>query len=81
MTTFKVPTKTQINYCLNLNGNMFAVRKNNRGFWMSVSYKEYMVSTDNYICKVLDGYATKKEAVAALVNRAMEAPKGFFHNI
>lgn len=81
MTTVKVPTATTINYAINIDGLFFAVRKNNKGFWKSVSYKTNLLPTDNYICTVLDGYSTKKEAIRALINRVKEAPKSFFHNL
>jgi len=79
MKTFKVQTPTTINYCLVVGGNIFAVRKNNKGFWKSVSYQSNLICTDNYILTVLDGYETKKDAINALVSRVNDAPAGFFH--
>lgn len=79
MKTFKIQTPTQTNYCLSIDGLFFAIRRNNKGFWKSVSYKNNMLSTDDYNLTVLDGYGTKKEAIVALVKRINEAPKGFFH--
>jgi hypothetical protein len=79
MKTFKVNTPTTTNYVLSIDGLFFAVRKNNKGFWKSVSYKANLLPTDNYDLTVLDGYGTKKEAITALINRVKEAPKSFFH--
>lgn len=79
MNTFKVKTQTAINYVIIIDGLSFAVRKNNKGFWKSVSYKSNLLPTDKYEMTVLDGYRTKKEAIVALINRVKDAPKSFFH--
>jgi hypothetical protein len=79
MRTFKVKTQTTTNYVLKIDGLYYAIRKNNRGYWKSVSYKANMLGTDEYNITVLDGYLTKKEAISALVRRVKEAPKHFFH--
>jgi hypothetical protein len=81
MTTIKIKTPTTINYCIIIGGLWFSVRKNNKGFWKSVSYDYNMSCTDSYKCTVLDGFKTKREALISLKLRVNEAPKGFFHNI
>jgi len=80
MKTFKIKTETQTNYCIWFEGLFFAVRKNNVGHWMAVSYKAENLYTDNYIVKILDGFKTKKDAINALSSRIKEARRGFFHN-
>ena len=81
MATFKVRTGTTTNYCICIDGLFFAVRRNNKGYWMSVSYKSNLLPTDNYETTILDGFKTKKEAMASLLKRVNESPKSFFHNI
>jgi hypothetical protein len=78
--TFKAKTPSNTNYVIIIDGLFFAVRKNNKGYWKSVSYKSNMVCTDNYECTVLDGFTTKKEAINFLLERVKECPKYFFHN-
>ena len=77
--TFKIATPTTTNYAVKIGGLFFAVRKNSRGYWMAVSYKANLLSTDNYEVKILDGYETKKDALKALVKRVSESPKSFYH--
>jgi hypothetical protein len=79
MKSFKVKTPTTINYVICIDGLFFAVRKNDNGFWKSVSYKTNLIPTDNYHLTVLDGLLTKKEAITSLIERVKESPKSFFH--
>lgn len=79
MKSVKIGTPTNNNYCYKVEGKWYAVRKNSKGFWKSVSYKENLLSTDRYIMTVEDGFKTKKECISSLLRRITESPKNFFH--
>jgi hypothetical protein len=83
----KINTPTSTNYCYNIKGYFFAVRKkkitlyNNKGYWMIVAYRSNMLCTDNYICIVEEGFNTKKDAKQYLYNIMKTTISNFFHNI
>ena len=79
MNVFKIVAPKTTNYVMNIDGLYYAVRKNSKGYWTCLSYKEELISTDKYHCRIYDGFKTKKAAIQQLIVRISEVPKGFYH--